>query len=118
MCVFSAPSKLKIRKNRLIEEEEAFEEEDMLPRDLNNSTAYDFEHRPATKPLDVMTEAVFKGDETDFGQALHKIHKKVKIKGVTMKIPEINVNIRSVEVNNPRTGKKKMRLILLLFTFQ
>ena len=87
--------------------EEAFEEEDMLPRDLNNSTAYDFEHRPATKPLDVMTEAIFKGDETDFGQALHKIHKKVKIKGVTMKIPEININVRSVKVNNPRAGKEK-----------
>ena len=91
------------------ESEEAFEEEDMLPRDLNNSTAFDFEHRPATKPLDVMTEAVFKGDETDFGQALHKIHKKVKIKGATMKIPEINVNVRSVKVNNPRAGKEKGR---------
>ena len=79
----------------------------MLPRDLNNHDAYDFEHRPATKPLNVMIEAFFKSQETDFGQALHKIHKKVSTKGVIMKIPELSVNVRTIKISNPRAGKNK-----------
>ena len=79
----------------------------MLPRDLNTHEAYDFEHRPARKPLDVMNEAVFKSTETDFVQAVHKIHKKVKIKGATMKIPAIGVEVRTSRISNPRTGPGK-----------
>ena len=71
----------------------------MLPREINDSEAYDFEYLPKAQPLSVIEQASFKSQDEDFGNAVKKIYKRLK-KNVVLIVPEFDVVLKVTKTIN------------------
>ena len=94
MLGFFAPDlsikKLKLEEEESLKKDESIEGEEMLPREINDSEAYDFEYLPKGQPLNVIDSASFKSHDEDFGEAVKKIYKRLR-KNVVICVPEFDV---------------------------
>ena len=71
----------------------------MLPREINDSEAYDFEYLPKGQPLNVIESASFKSQDEDFGEAVKKIYKRLR-KNVVICVPEFDIVLRVAKTIN------------------